>query len=142
MAYYQPSMSYSVKLNGASVPSGEGKVSFQTNYNQIAITRICSNQSTNNFQVWITKTSATEWGLGIGIKGCEDVGSLAGNTEKTVTMIANSSIFTEGDGEYRLALCTRGDIDNTWDVTEVLIVVSGLVFKPNDADAVELIVNR
>ncbi len=139
--YTQPTVTYAVKLNDTSVESGAGRISFKSGFNKVSITFSCSNQSVNKFETWVTKSSITDWGLNIGNKACEYSGFVAIDQEITVDFTASSTIFSEGDGEYRLALCTRGSLDGTWDVTEILLTLNGLTFKPSDLDAVELIVN-
>ena len=57
--YHSPSMEFDIKLN-KKIPASDvanRKVSFKQNYNQIDITYKCTNQSINNYQIWVTQAS-------------------------------------------------------------------------------------
>ena len=127
-----PTLTFSFVLNGIAVnlqgntPQEIGKISYVSGYDQLLI-RYTSDMSLQYIEARIT-ADGTDYGIGIGTLVDYSSGSISANTQHTLTLNSSSTIFTSGDGVYRLSIYAKNSIDGTWNQTHFFITASDEVF--------------
>lgn len=112
------------------------RASYQNGHNQIQV-RFKSDISLNFYEARVTKINE-DYDIGVGGLAYQWAGSLAANVEHSYTISVSPELFPE-DGTYRISLYAREALENTWDVTYLFITAEGQIFKPVDADGLEVI---
>ena len=142
MALETPIVTYSsITINGVSIAlSGSCKASFNPPYNRIDVTIIPTSCSLSYYEVRVTKADAAH-DIGVGALAYWAT-NLAKSQAHDFQIPVNSSVFSEGDGDYRISLYARNAIDGSWDVTYLLFTVGGELFKPSDSSGFEVLTVR
>lgn len=128
-----PSIIYSnIKLNNQNISLGGNiKASFSAPYNRIDITFKSTNVSLNKFKVAVTSAADTNYGVDIGQQIILAT-NIAYNTNTTVQLPINSTLFNKGNIQYRILLCAQSAVDDSWDLTEMFMCLGGSTFATAD----------
>ena len=135
--YNPPELTYkALTVNGTNyISSNSLKVSFTPPYNKVFIT-FRPNVLLNRFIVNATFENEP-YDIDVGKRLVAAPGgsvtSISENKDTTVSFTVDAENFSKGDGLYRIGMYAQSALDYSWDVSYILLTVTGDVFLPSDA---------
>ena len=70
------------------------------------------------------------------------VTSISENKDTTVSFTVDAENFSKGDGLYRIGMYAQSALDYSWDVSYILLTVTGDVFLPSDATSFDVLTTK
>jgi hypothetical protein len=142
MGLVTPIVEYnSITIDGQDILlSSSCRASFKSPYNKIEIKMTPTASSLSYYEVRVT-SAAEDYDIGVGQLAYWD-SNISAAVEKKFTIDITPTIFTHGDGTYRISLYAKSAIDGSWDVSYLFFTVDNLPFILADGKTFSVLTTR